>query len=63
MADRKDYQFLFYIYEIMRVNIEKLHQIAKPRNKREYLKSWFRHKFRGIVILFQNIQLWVITHV
>lgn len=39
------------------VNEEKLHEIAKPRNEKEFRKFVLRYKFRGIITIWQNLQL------
>ena len=39
------------------VSEQRLHEIAKPRNEKEHMKFVLRHKFRGIITIWQNLQL------
>lgn len=41
------------------VNEQKLHEIAKPRNKKEHRKFMLRHYFRWFVTKYQNFLLYL----
>jgi hypothetical protein len=41
------------------VNVERLKQIAKPRDKKAHRKMELRYKYRWLIRLYQDIYLYI----
>ena len=41
------------------VNVQRLHEIAKPRDEKAHRKFMLRYRFRHVISFFQDIYLYI----